>query len=143
MKSIKFLILILAVFVLSACKVEFSTPAEELKGIIQANIDGMNSENVEQSLEAVHSESPFYEQMQVMLEEISKVYDLESSLIDFQYIGTSDDKSKAVVLLKQKTSKLDGPEFRDNIVEMMTVFKKENDAWKIWQSLTLDVRYLD
>lgn len=143
MHFIKYLFVLCLVFVFSGCKIELSTPSEELKAVIQTNIDGMNSENVQASLDAVHSQSPFYEQMQVMLEEVAKVYDLESTLEDYQYVGMDANKEKAVVLVKQKTAKIDGPEFRDNIVEMMTVFKKDGEYWKIWQSLTLDVEYLD
>lgn len=134
---------LLIVVLIAGCKIELSTPAEELKATIESNINGMNDENIDASLEAVHTQSPFYDQMQVMLSEIAKVYDLESSLVSFEYLGMDKAKSKAVVLVRQKTVKLSGPDFRDNIVDTMTVFKKDGDVWKIWQSLTLDVEYLN
>lgn len=143
MISKKIILGVCSLLLFAGCKVELVTPAEELKTAIQSNIDGMNTENIEASLSAVHTQSPFYDQMQVMLEEIAKVYDLESSLVSFEYLGMDKAQSKAVVLVKQKTTKIDGPEFRDNVVDTMTVFKKEGDAWKIWQSLTLDVEYLN
>jgi hypothetical protein len=135
-----FVLAAVTVLTVCGCKVELSTPDKELRGSVMANIEGMNAKDSYDVLDSVHSQSPYYEQMQMMVEEINKLYTLKSELLSFEYMGQSGEYATALV--KQKTEKIDGPEFRNNIVTTMTVFRKDGEAWKIWQSLTLDVEYL-
>lgn len=133
--------IIAAVVTLSGCRIEFSTPEKDLMVVVNANISGMNAKDIAQAMDSVHAESPFYEQMHVMLEEINKIYDLTTELISFEYLGSNEEY--AIAIVKQKTSKDDGPKFKDNVVKMMSVFKKQEGVWKVWQSLTLDIEYLE
>ena len=133
--------LVLILFCLMGCRFEFSTPEAELKAVLGDHIDGMNNGDVVEAMEPVDKTSPFYDQMYMMLESIGDVYQLEISLDDFEYVGTSEDN--AIVVIKQRTVKVEGPDFRDNAVRSLVVFRKVDEEWKIWQSLTLAVEYID
>jgi len=130
-----------AIAAIGGCKLELSSPDKALQETVKANLAGMNDKDAYEVLDSVHSQSPYHEQMQMMLEEINKLYTLKSELLSFEYMGQAGEYATALV--KQKTEKVDGPDFRDNIVTTMTVFRKDGEAWKIWQSLTMDVEYLD
>ena len=133
------LCLVLSVFIFTGCK---ESPKKDLKKLIDNHVSAMNTQDVTEAMNAIHKESPFYEQMYKMLESINDVYQLKTELAYFEYIGAyKEDYSIAVI--KQKTTKEDGPNFRDNVVETMSIFKKADGEWKIWQTITIGVKYLD
>jgi hypothetical protein len=118
--------------VLGGCKFEFMTPDKEIKAVFQQNIAGMNEESADLTMGTVHPKSQSYEQMQVLLEEIWKQYDLKTTMTGFQYIG-SYGKDYAIAWTEQKSEKVEGPEFRDNFVSAFTIFRMSEGSWKIWQ----------
>ena len=75
------------------------------------------------------------------MEQMFPVFDMETSVIEFHFIGMSGDY--AVTRVKQKLEKISGPaSFKSNVSEQVFVFKKNQGKWKIWQAVMLDMDYL-
>jgi hypothetical protein len=68
-------------------------------------------------------------------------YELSYKLMSFDFIGLSG--VYAICRTKQRTLKISGPAFRNNDIDMIQIFKKENDTWKFWSQAILYIRYLD
>ncbi len=119
-------------------------PTEELsaalKKVTQQNLDAMGKEDLDRYMSTVHAKSPVYGQTRRTIRQMFVAYDLQYKLLSLRYIGM--DEEYAVVRVKQKTTKIRGPAFRDNIIDVMQIFRKEGKRWKIWQSAVLEVRYL-
>ena len=137
----KILLLLCLCILFSGCRREV-TPEEDIKAVLIAHIEQMNSDDPVEAMGSIHEDAPFYEQMYAILEGIKGVYDLNTEIIDFVYIG-SRGPDMAVAAVKQSTVKESGPDFRDNIVESLLVFKKDKGEWKIFQSVILSVEYPD
>lgn len=112
-----------------------------LEEAVRENVEAMNKEDVDLAVSCVHSLSPNYAQTAAVTRQINAQYDLQYKLLSFKYIGT--DGEYAVARVKQQTSKIKGPAFRDNTVDVMHVFRKEGKQWKCWQSAILEVKYLE
>jgi hypothetical protein len=67
-------------------------------------------------------------------------YDLKYKLTYFKYIG--QDGEYAVARIRQLTEKVAGGYFQNNEIDMIQVFKKENDEWKYWSQVIIDVKYI-
>ena len=75
------------------------------------------------------------------MEQMFPVFDMETSVIEFHFIGMSGDY--AVTRVKQKLEKISDPaSFKSNVSEQVFIFKKNQGKWKIWQAVMLDVDYL-
>lgn len=110
------------------------------KALVVRNLEALNKEDVDGSMATIHRESPIYASTRQAMAGAAARYDLRYELLSFGYIGA--DEEYAVARVSQKTSKLQGPGFRDNVIDMMHVFRKHKGAWKFWQSALLGVTYL-
>jgi len=62
-------------------------------------------------------------------------------LISYEYIGLSGEY--AIARIKFKTTKISGPAFKNNSVDMIQVFKQENGTWKLWSQANLEIQFTD
>jgi hypothetical protein len=116
-----------------------ATLAEELRKLIEANLDSTSKEDLEGVMKTIHADSPGRQATERMMKELFQRYDLSYKLISTTLIGA--DADYAVIRFKQESSKIKGPEFRNNVLDGLHIFRKENESWKLWTTAALEVRY--
>ncbi|MBU1086680.1 MAG: hypothetical protein KKD05_04090 [Candidatus Omnitrophica bacterium] len=119
---------------------EFKTRAE-LQRVLLENFDAYEKEEIARVLPTVHSLSPTYGSIKDTANKIFPVYDLKYELMNFRYLLTDGDYAIARVL--QKTSKVTGPAFRNNLIDLIVVFKQEKNQWKLWSQIILEIEFLN
>ena len=114
--------------------------AKELNSVITNNFKAYELEDIGEVMKTVHSKSPGFEATKQFSSQVFPVYDIKYELLSFKYIGLEGDYALARV--KQKTSKVTGPEFKDNIIDSIVILKRENGLWKLWSQASLTVEYI-
>lgn len=113
-------------------EVEASVPEdEELFAILEENMKAMQDKDLDAYMETIHSESPAYDTTRQTIEQMD-VYTLEMELSDLEVVNKTEEE--ASVAYKQKTVKVDGPEFMNNEVTGVQVLRPENGTWKIYNT---------
>lgn len=113
---------------------------DDLKKTLQANFKAYQDENIDEVMKTVHSESPGYEATKEFSAQIFPAYDIKYDLVQFKYIAVEGEYALARV--KQKTVKVSGPEFKDNIIDSIVIFKQEEGTWKLWSQATLTLEFI-
>ena len=133
------LLLIVPILVFQNCSNDkyYSSPEE----VIQANIDFMNTENIEGTLSTIHPDSPAFESTEKLIDQLFKVYDLNCKLEKLAVIDENNEE--AVVNFTQVTTKLKGPKFKDTRIKGTHQLKKDGDSWKIYSTKILDTEFLN
>ncbi|RKY36610.1 MAG: hypothetical protein DRP78_03190 [Candidatus Omnitrophota bacterium] len=114
---------------------------EDLRKVVELNFAGLEKNNIEQSMKTIHTQSPAYLQTKMMVEQLVDDFSLKYELAFFKYITTDD--GYALARVKQKTTKIKGPAFKDNLVDAIYVFTKEGNTWKIWTQAIIAIEYLN
>jgi len=112
-----------------------------LKKVVTDNFEAYQVEDLDAVLLTVHSQAPGYEPTKQVSQQLFPQYDLKYELLNFKYLTI--DGAYAFARARQKTEKISGPAFRDNIIDIVFAFKKENNAWKFWSQVVLDVDFLN
>jgi hypothetical protein len=112
----------------------------ELKSVLLKNFEGYQNEDIGEVLTTVHTLSPGYAATKTMADQIFPAYDLKYEVNSFRYLMT--DGEYALARVSQKTSKIKGPPFRNNQMDLIVVFKQEDGKWKLWSQVILEVEYL-
>jgi len=112
----------------------------EMKEVMAKNIESLLAEDVERMAATVHPNSPMYSRTKRTLTRVMARYDLKYELLAFDYVGRDEDY--AVARTKQKTTRLAGPAFRDNIVDAMQISRQDAGVWKWWHTAVLEIEYL-
>lgn len=120
---------------------QFHKISAELKGILLENFDAYQKEEMPRVLATVHTQSPGYLANNDIGRQIFPAYDLKYELMNFKYLITDGDYALARVL--QKTSKVKGPAFRNNLIDLIVLFKQEKGKWKLWSQVILGIEYLN
>ena len=133
------LLLIISSLVFQNCSNNkyYSSPEE----VILANIDFMNTENIEGTLSTIHPDSPSYETTEILIKQIFNLYDLNYKIEKLKVI--SEDAQEAIVDFTQLTTKLKGPEFKNNRITGKHTIKRDGDSWKIYSTQILNTEYLN
>ncbi len=111
----------------------------ELKALVIENLRATRTEDLDAMLDTLHSESPNYLQIEKIANTLFKTYDLNYDLLLFRYIG--QDGEYAIARFKYSTEQVAGPEFNDNILDTIHVFRGENGMWKIWSQAILEIDF--
>ncbi len=111
----------------------------EVYNVIQNNIKYMQQENVELTMSTLHTQSPVYEATKMTSIQIFEVYDLKYELSQYNFI--TQDGEYAYARVVQRTTKMSGPEFGNNVIDLLHVLKKEAGKWKIWTSAPLEIQF--
>ena len=132
-------IIILSIFILPNCGSNkyYSSPEE----VVQANIDFMNTENIEGTLSTIHPDSPSFESTENLVKKIFDIYDLNYKIEKLSII--SEDDEEAIAEFTQLTTKLRGPKFKNNRMKGRHIIKKNGDSWKIYSTQILNTEYLN
>ncbi|KPK83533.1 MAG: hypothetical protein AMJ81_08025 [Phycisphaerae bacterium SM23_33] len=118
-----------------------ATLAAELEKVVRENLRGCGTEDLDVIASTIHPQSPFAQATQAMMKQLVATYDLKYELVSLDYVGR--DKDYALARAKQKTTKVRGPAFRDNVLDIIHIFRQDGKAWKLWTSAALEVQYLD
>lgn len=116
--------------------------SELVEKTVRDNLRYTQENDVAKSMNTIHSQSLSYGPTQQFMSQLSLMgYQLSYELLEFRFIAQDGDLAYARV--KQRTKKISGPEFSNNELEMLQVFKQEQGVWKIWAQANLSVRMLD
>ncbi|TDO98961.1 hypothetical protein [Marinomonas balearica] len=118
----------------------YADTASEINAAIVANFKHTQSEDAAAALNDLHSESPAYLSTKQALQQVFSTYDLKYELLNYQFVG--EDSEYAYAKIKQRTSKVSGPAFDNNELEMLMIFKQEHGIWKIWTQVNLSLSFL-
>ncbi len=114
--------------------------AEEIEAVVMENLRATQAEDLEAMLNTIHSESPLYPQTKETAAMLFENYDISYGLLLYRYIEQDDEY--AIVRLKYSAEKLAGPDFNDNNLDTIHVFREENGVWKIWSMAILEIEYI-
>ena len=113
----------------------------ELKAVMIENLVATEAEDLEAVMNTMHTQSPNYSPAKELLISLTETYDVEIELLSFSYIGLDDEY--ALARAKQSTTKVSGPEFRDNVIDTIQILRKENGKWKFWAAAILEISYMN
>jgi len=113
--------------------------AQALRAVIEANEAAVANGNLDGMSRTLHSQSPVYAKTRSAMKDWP--FKLKAEILYFKAIG--EDGDFAFARARIKTTKLSGPEFKDNVTDEVHAFKKEGPDWKIWASLPLTVTFLE
>ncbi len=114
--------------------------AEEIRKVTFENLMATQAEDMNAMLATIHSEAPHYAQTKELSTMLFENYDLSYESLLFRYIGQDDEYG--IVRWKFSTRKVAGPEFNDNTLDTIHVFRQENGNWKIWSVAILEIKYI-
>jgi len=139
MKSI--IVIAMAVLMMSQITyAEEQTTGKLIEDVLKENLNAGQQENLQAMLNTVHSQSPSYLMTKQQMSAVFENFDISYKLTYYKYIGQDNDYAVARARLSSK--KISGSAFKDNEVDTIHIFKKENGEWKIWSAAILDVKYL-
>ena len=93
-------------------------------------------------MRTIHSGSPLFQQTRQQVAQIfGKGLGLKYQLVSLKYLATDGDYAFARV--RQRTTKTPADSFKNNEIDMILAFRKEDDTWKIWNQAILEIKYLE
>jgi hypothetical protein len=101
----------------------------------------MNEEEYDEAMNTIHKDSPSYPATESMLKQLFDRYDLNYKLVSIKVL--EDNDSEAKIQFVQVTTKLAGPEFKNNQATGIHTLKKDGDSWKIFSTEMTNVQLLD
>ena len=114
----------------------------ELRKTMQENIRSTEAENLDSMMRTIHSGSPLFQQTRQQVSQIfGKGLGLKYQLVSLKYLATDGDYALARV--RQRTTKTPADSFKNNEIDMIIAFRKEDDTWKIWNQAILEIKYLN
>jgi hypothetical protein len=134
----KFFVLF-SLIVINACSSgeDYYTP----ESVIEANAKYMNEEKFDEAMNTIHKDSPAYPATESMLKQLFERYDLNYKVVSMKV--TEENDLEAKIEFVQITSKLKGPEFKNNKATGVHTLKKDGDSWKIYSTEMTDVQFLN
>ena len=116
--------------------------AAGLQKTFDENLAATRKEDVAAVMATVHADSPGYAMNEKMQKQLFSRYNLNYEVVSFRYLGR--DGRYAFARVKQRTTKVTGPAFRDNELDSLQVFRKDEKTgrWKFWTSANLEITFL-
>jgi hypothetical protein len=113
-----------------------------LKKLVAENIRSTQAEDVDAMMKTVHSQSPVFASTRQQVSQIfGKGLNLKYEVVSLKYLMTDGDY--AFSRLRQRTTKNPATNFRNNDVDMVIAFKREDGTWKIWNQVILEIKFLN
>lgn len=131
-------ILFVVALILSACsgKSDYVTP--ELA--IESNAKFMNEEDFDGVMSTIHPQSSSYKMTENLVKKIFETYDLNYKIEKIKVLEQNDKEAKVEFI--QLTTKLKGPEFKNNRTYGIHTLKLDGDSWKIFSTEVTDLKFL-
>ncbi len=96
---------------------------------------------IEGTMSTIHPESESFETTENLLKQLFKVYDLNYKIEKLEVVDENDQE--AVVNFTQVTTKINGPDFKDNRIRGTHILRKDGDSWKIFSTKITETEYLN
>lgn len=134
-------LLVTAVLLVAVQGAEAETPPtlEEVRDLVERNLEASQALDVEAVRSTIHSESPSIEGLAEMAAQL-RPYRLRYEAKKVEYIGMTGEY--ALVRIVQHTTRISGPEFMDNELDAVWAIRKEGDDWKFWSQMFLGLKAL-
>ncbi len=113
----------------------------KLQGIVSDLFRALQEENIEKSMNLFHPDSPNRAATQKSYEAAFPSNEFSYELKEFSYIG-KDEKfavarfTQSIAILEFNGKKVTDP--RRASLEVMMLFRKSGDSWKIWKSIEIE-----
>jgi hypothetical protein len=118
-----------------------SQAEQQIKAILYRNLQGVREENIELVMLDIDKKSPDYKKTRDLAIGLFNLYDLQYAMNRINIINVSQSEAKARTIIT--TKKINGPEFRDNMVTSIHTLKKTNGQWKIFSTTIENVKFLN
>ena len=112
-----------------------------IQSVVTLNLKALNEENIEAYMATIDPNSPGFEVTKNAIVQSFSIYDLNYVMNKFDMTTISDNT--AIVTVDQTTTRIRGPQFRNNRMVLMHQFNKSNGEWKMFGSKVQKVEYLD
>lgn len=130
--------LILSAIYFNGCSNKGGSSPEE---VIRINAKYMTEENLAGVESTIDPDSPDFEESKRLANLLFKTYDLKYEIESIEIIEQND--TEALVKFVQLTTKLNGPEFKDNRFTGIHTVRKTDNGWKIFATKQLNVKFLN
>lgn len=121
-----------------ACSVDYNYATPEYA--IEANAKFMNEENFDGVMSTIHPESQSYKMTENLVKKIFENYDLSYKIEKIKVTEQNDKEAKVEFI--QVTTKIKGPEFKNNRTYGIHTLKLDGDSWKIFSTEVTDLKFL-
>ncbi len=132
------LILFVLIFTFFACSVDNNYSIPEYA--IEANAKFMNEENFDGVMSTIHPESPSFKTTENLVKKIFETYDLNYKIEKIILIEQKDKEAKVEFI--QLTTKIKGPDFKNNRTYGIHTLKLDGNSWKIFSTEVSDLKFL-
>lgn len=113
-----------------------------IEKLVDFHIEAANKEDIEAYMSTIHEDSTNREQNRNLMESIFDAYDLNYAVDEYEIVSITEDQAQVKIV--QTTTKINGPEFRDNRLTAIHYLQKSNDdRWKFLALKITDIEYLD
>lgn len=134
-------ILFLSMILFFGCLDGESNDEEEIKKVVYDNIEALNAEDLEASMDAIYPGNAVYEPTKEATEYMFETYDIYYELSEFKITEISETEAQVEVV--QTSKKISGPDFIDNRATLIHLLKKYNGEWKIHMTIIKNIEPLD
>ncbi|MBD1834627.1 nuclear transport factor 2 family protein [Cyanobacteria bacterium FACHB-472] len=114
---------------------------QAIRELVNKQFKALNEKNLLAYMDTVDKESTGYEFTKELLIEIYKTYELKYELNSLEFVSISANEAR--VRMIQTTTKLKGPEFRNNKLTSINILKKRNGQWRMDSTETEKIEYLN
>ncbi len=101
---------------------------------------GYKEQNIDIITNLHHPGNQMFTASLEQLKTILSNYKLETGYNDIQIL--QQDNDVIVLRLSQMTKKIDGPEFKDNVMDMVLILKMDNHEYKILSAAPITTSFL-
>lgn len=112
-----------------------------IQSVVTLNLKALNEENIEAYMATIDPNSPGFEVTKNAIAQNFSIYDLNYVMNKFDVETISGNT--AIVTVDQTTTRIRGPQFRNNRMVLMHQFNKSNGEWKVFSSKVQKVEYLN
>lgn len=112
-----------------------------IKDFIKLNLEYTQNEDIDAVVSQIDCTSINCADFKLTMEDIFEKYDLKYEIIKVKINDVTSNTAEVVIT--QKTTKVNGPEFRDNQGEFLHTLIKIDNNWKFKNTKINKVEYLD
>ena len=112
-----------------------------IQSVVILNLKALNEEDIEAYMATIDPSSPGFEITRSALLQSFSIYDLKYVMNKFDFVSISSNT--AVVMVDQTTTKIRGPQFKNNRVVLIHNFNKSNEKWKMFSTEIKKIEYLN